>query len=322
MRAPLGAGTLLASRNTRFALVVALLCLAPAFGSGYVSGLITEVLIFAIAAMSLNLLMGYTGLVSFGHAAFFGVGAYTAIVLNAHFGIGAWTGAAVGIVLATLCAAVIGFFCLRLRGVAFFMGTLAFGQLLYSVSVKWRSVTGGSDGIGGLARPSLLGQDLSSPTVMYYFTLACFVAVVLALKQLIESQLGQSMIGIRENEMRMRALGYPTQRLKLVAFTIAGALGGVAGSLYALFNGFASPESLSWGTSGNLLLMVVLGGIGTLSGPVIGAAVFLLMKHFVSSHTDHWLLIIGVMFVLCVMFFRQGIYGAGLKAMLGREQER
>jgi branched-chain amino acid transport system permease protein len=293
--------------------VLLLLCLVPAAGSSYFNGLLTEVLIFAIAASSLNLLMGYTGLVSFGHASFFGVAAYGTIILAGQAGWGPWLGALAGIAVAADCAVLVGYYCLRLRSVAFFMSTLAFGQLFYSISVKWRDVTGGSDGIGGLARPSIAGLQLTSPAAMYYFALALFVVVMFIMHRLIGSQFGQSLMGIRENEMRMRSMGFATRGLKLLSFTLAGALAGVAGSLYALFNGFVSPESLSWTLSGNLLLMVVLGGAGSLFGPALGAAVFLMMKSYVSSYTDHWLMIIGLLFIVCVLFFREGIYGAILK---------
>jgi branched-chain amino acid transport system permease protein len=286
-----------------------LLCLVPAVFSNYWTGVLTEVLVFAIAAMSLDLLMGFTGLVSFGHAAFFGLGAYVTVVLNVHFGIDAWATGGIGIAAATVSALVIGFFCVRMRGVAFLMLTLAFAQLLYSVSVKWRDVTGGSDGLGGLEKPRILGWSIAQPVPMYFVALFGFLLAFLVLRRLINSQLGHAFVGIRENELRMQAMGYSIQPLKLLSFTIAGGIGGASGSLYALYNGFVSPEALGWGTSGNLLLMVVLGGIGSLVGPAVGAAVFLLMKNIVSSHSEHWLLFVGIIFVSCVMFFRQGIYG-------------
>ena len=286
-----------------------LLILLPACVTSYGTGLVTEVLIYSIAAMSLDLLMGYTGLVSFGHAAFFGLGAYATVVLNVHLGINAWITAGLGILLAATSAFVIGFFCVRMKGAAFLMLTLAFAQLIYSIAVKWRDVTGGSDGLGGLVKPSILGWSTADTNIMYFVVLSSFVLAFLMLKRLIESPLGHGFVGIRENEIRMRAMGYATQRFKLLSFTIAGGVGGAAGSLYALYNGFVSPEALAWSTSGNLLLMVVLGGAGSLIGPAFGAAVFLLMKNIVSSHSEHWLMFVGVIFVSCVMFFRQGIYG-------------
>ena len=278
------------------------------FAGSYSLGLITETLIFAIAAMSLDLLMGYGGLVSFGHAAFFGLGAYGTVLLAVKLGFSVWLSALCGTGVATVAAAAIGFFCVRMTGVAFLMLTLAFAQLIFSVGVKWRAI-GGSDGIGGLVKPELLAWSLADPLTMYLFTLAIFALVLVSMRRLIASQFGHALVGIRENETRMRAMGFPTRNIRLVAFILAGFFGGVAGALYAMFNGFVSPDALSWSMSGMLLLMVVLGGAGSLVGPAIGAGVFLLMKHFVSSHTQHWLLVVGVIFVGCVMFFRQGIWG-------------
>jgi branched-chain amino acid transport system permease protein len=267
------------------------------------------VLIFAIVAMSLDLLMGFSGMVSFGHAAFFGVGAYTVVLGSIKLGLDPLLGILLGMVAAAFASLLIGAFCVRMSGVAFFMVTLAFAQLLYSGAVKWRSLTGGSDGIGGLARSDFLGVSLSNPTAFYFLCLFAFVGSLIMLRVILQSSFGHGLVGMRENETRLRALGYPTERLKLLAFVTSGAFAGLGGALYALYNGFVSPDALSFGLSGTFLLMVVLGGVGTLIGPAIGAGVFLLMKHFVSSQTDHWLLTVGVLFVCCVMFFRRGIYG-------------
>ena len=288
---------------------LALAIVWPFLGSQYGAGLVTEVFIFAIAAMSLDLLMGYGGLVSFGHAAFFGAGAYGTVLLTMKLGWSAWAGLGAGLVVSGLVAGVIGYLCVRMAGVAFFMLTLAFAQLLYSAAMKWRWLTGGSDGIGGRARPSLFGLPLADPMVMYFVCLGAFVLSLALLRRVINSQFGHALVGLRENEARMRALGYPASLVKLVAFVIAGVFAGLGGGLYAIYNGFVSPDALSFGLSGTFLLMVVLGGAGSLMGPAIGAGVFLLMKQFVSSHTDHWLLIVGIVFIGCVMFFRGGIHG-------------
>jgi branched-chain amino acid transport system permease protein len=290
-------------------LTLAVLLIWPFLATHYATGLITETLIFAIVAISLDLLIGYGGLVSFGHAAFFGLGAYGAVLFAVTLGLNPWIAIIAGVLTATVGATVIGFFCVRMRGVAFLMVTLAFAQLLYSGAVKWRWLTGGSDGIGGLSRPSLLWIDLADPIAMYLFTLAIFVICLYAMRRVISSQFGHALVGVRENEVRMRAIGCPTKTIKLVAFIVAGAFGGVSGALYGLYNGFVSPDSLSWSMSGMFILMVVLGGAGSLVGPAIGAGVFLLMKHLVSSQTQHWLLIVGIIFVFCVMFCRSGIYG-------------
>lgn len=288
--------------------LAAILVLVPLSGD-YITGLAAEALIFAIFAMSLNLLIGYTGLLSFGHAAFFGLGAYAVVTLSAHLGLNGWLGLLAAIGLSAVGALVIGAFCVRASGITFLMLTMAFSQLLFAVSVKWRSVTGGTDGIGGLVRPSLFGLSLDERRVQYYVIAAGFLLVLLFLRRLVRSPLGSIFIGIRENEVRMRAIGYPVDRFKLIAFVIAGALGGFGGGLYAFFTGFVASDVLHWSLSGNAIVMVILGGTGTVGGPAVGAAVFLLLKNFVSSHFDYWMMVVGIVFILCVMFLREGLWG-------------
>ncbi len=288
---------------------VVALVIYPLLVADYQRSLVTELLIFAIVAMSLDLLLGYTGLMSLGHASFFGLGAYVVIVLGALFGLNAWLGVALGIGAAALAALVIGYFCVRASGIPFLMLTLAFSQLIYSVALKWRDVTGGSDGIGLTLKPSVFGFSLSNSLAMYVVTLFFFVLCFLGLRRLVSSPLGRVFIGIRENEARMLAIGYATRRYKLASFTIGGAIAGLAGGLYAIFNGFISPEAVYWSASGDILIMVMLGGAGTLLGPVFGAAAFLLMKNLVSTYSEHWLAIIGVIFVACVLFFPGGFWG-------------
>ena len=189
------------------------------------------------------------------------------------------------------------------------MLTLAFSQLIYSVALKWRDVTGGSDGMALAMKPSLFGFSLSNSLTMYFVALFFFVLCFLGLRRLVSSPLGRVFIGIRENEARMLAIGYATRRYKLASFTIGGAVAGLAGGLYAIFNGFISPDAVYWSASGDILIMVMLGGAGTLLGPVFGAAAFLLMKNLVSTYSEHWLAIIGVVFVACVLFFPGGFWG-------------
>jgi branched-chain amino acid transport system permease protein len=291
------------------AAAVLALAVFPLAVGDYAAAAVTEVLIFSIFAMSLDLLIGYTGLMSFGHAAFFGLGAYAVVIPASHLGLNPWLGVLAGVAIAAFGAAIIGYFCVRVAGIAFLMMTMAFSQLLYSVCLRWRSVTGGSDGLGGVGDASLFGWSLADPQVMYYVALAAFLFSYLSLVRLVGSPLGHAFIGIRENEPRMRAIGYNSRAYKLLACTIAGAYAGLSGSIYALYNGFVSPEVMHWATSGDVLVMVMLGGAGTLSGPVIGTALFLLIKNFVSSHTEHWLLVVGLLFIACVMFFRQGVWG-------------
>jgi branched-chain amino acid transport system permease protein len=289
------------------------LVLLPFALPDYQRALIAEIFIFAIFAMSLDLILGFTGLMSLGHAAFFGLGAYAVAVLGTQFGLDAWFGLGAGVLLAAAGAAVIGFFCVRTGGTSFLMLTLAFSQLVFSVALKWRDVTGGSDGMALPEQPSFLGLSLSNSLAMYFMTLLFFVATYLALRRLINAPLGRAFVGIRENEARMAAIGYPTRTYKLIAFTIAGAFAGLAGGLYVIYNGFISSDAVYWTASGDILIMTMLGGAGTLIGPPIGAAVFLLMKNVVSSYSDHWLSIIGAAFVFSVMFIPGGIWGMAQK---------
>jgi branched-chain amino acid transport system permease protein len=290
--------------------VVAALIVYPLFVADYQRQLVTELFIFAIFAMSLDLLLGYTGLMSLGHAGFFGLGAYAVIVLGSMFDLNAWIGVILGVGVAALASFVIGYFCVRTSGITLLMLTLAFSQLIYSVALKWRDVTGGSDGIGIPQKPEFFGFDLSQSLPMYFMALIFFVLCFLGLRRLVASPLGRAFVGIRENEARMLAIGYATRRYKLASFTIGGAVAGFAGGLYAIFNGFISPDAVYWSASGDVLIMVMLGGAGTLIGPVFGTAAFLLMKNLVSTYSEHWLFIIGVVFVACVMFFPGGIWGS------------
>jgi branched-chain amino acid transport system permease protein len=300
--------------QSRRAFVAALIVLAalvvyPLFVADYQRQLVAELFIFAIFAMSLDLLLGYTGLMSLGHAGFFGIGAYVVIVLGTLFGLNAWIGVVLGIFVAGLAALAIGYFCVRTAGISFLMLTLAFSQLIYSVALKWRDVTGGSDGIGIPEKPGFFGFNLENALPMYFMALIFFVLCFLGLRRLVSSPLGRVFIGIRENEARMQAIGYATRRYKLASFAIGGAVAGFAGGLYAIFNGFISADAVYWSASGDVLIMVMLGGAGTLLGPVFGAAAFLLMKNLISTYSEHWLAIIGVIFVACVMFFPGGIWG-------------
>jgi branched-chain amino acid transport system permease protein len=301
-----------ATMQTRAAglVVLAAMLVFPFLISDYPRALVTEIYIFAIFAMSLDLLLGFTGLMSLGHAAFFGLGAYGVAVLGTLFGVNAWIGLLAGVLLAGGGAALIGFFCVRTGGIPFLMLTLAFSQLVFSVALKWRDVTGGSDGMAIAEKPSFFGYDLSNSLSMYFMALIFLVLVYGLLRRLLNAPLGHVFVGIRENEPRMLAIGYQTRAYKLLSFTIAGALAGLSGGLYAIFNSFISPDALYWTSSGDILIMTMLGGAGTLIGPAIGAGVFLLMKNVVSSYSEHWLAIIGITFICCVMFFPSGLWGA------------
>ena len=298
------------ARMRAIGLVVLLAMLAFPFLVGdYPRALIAEIYIFAIFAMSLDLLLGFTGLMSLGHAAFFGLGAYAVAILGTLVGVNAWLALAAGILVAAIGAALIGFFCVRLSGIPFLMLTLAFSQLVFSVALKWRDLTGGSDGMAIPDKPSFFGVELSNSLAMYFMALAFLLVAYWALRRLLNAPLGHIFVGIRENEPRMLAIGFNTRAYKLLSFIVAGAFAGLAGGLYAIFNSFISPDAIYWTSSGDILIMTMLGGAGTLIGPAIGAGVFLLMKNVVSSYSDHWLAIIGAVFICCVLFFPGGIWG-------------
>jgi branched-chain amino acid transport system permease protein len=309
-----------ATVQTRAVGLLALLALLvlPFLMTDYPRALVSEIFIFAIFAMSLDLILGFTGLMSLGHAAFFGLGAYSVAVLGAQFGINAWVGLATGVAIAGCGAALIGFFCVRTGGIPFLMLTLALSQLVFAVALKWRDVTGGSDGLAIAERPSFFGYDLSNSLVMYFMALSFFVLAYWGLRRLLNAPLGHAFVGIRENEQRMMAIGYPTRAYKLLSFTISGAIAGLAGGLYAIFNGFISADAVYWTASGDILIMTMLGGAGTLIGPAVGTAIFLLLKNVVSSYSEHWLSIIGITFICCVMFFPGGLWSTLQKVKVRR----
>lgn len=303
-------------------LLGALLLLAllyPFVVRSYYLSLAIEVLIYAIFAMSLDLLLGYTGLPSFGHAAFLGLGAYfiayltssNALALNVTDNL-LLTVPAV-ILFVGLIALLIGWFALRTSGIYFLMITLAFAQMLNSISKSWSSVTGGSDGITGIAPPAIglgpLHYSFSSRESFYYLVLAFVFLSYWLLRRLVNSPLGWTLQGIRENEKRMKALGYNTFGYKMAAFVIGGAFAGLAGMLLVQFFRHASPEYLHWSTSGQVMIMLIIGGAGTLVGPILGAGLVRLFPLLVSSYTDRWELLQGALFIAFVLFAPQGILG-------------
>jgi branched-chain amino acid transport system permease protein len=290
----------------------------PAAAGTYPVKLLQEILIWGIFAMSLDLLMGFAGMVSFGHSAFFGVGGYVAALALTHWGASAATGLVLPAAAAALAALVIGYFSIRVSGVYFIMLTLAFSQMFYAVTfqVAW---LGAEDGIVGVPRPVLLGVDLGKPAAFHLYIVALAVATALVLWRIVRSPFGHVLRGIHDNEGRMQAVGYAVDRYKLLAFVIAGTIAGVAGALYTQFVGSITPEAFVWRTSGEALLMVIIGGTGTLGGALLGAAAFILLQSFVSSYTERWMLLLGGTFIVFVLFAPGGIVGAlrgriGLKA--------
>ena len=301
-------------RAAGFAILIIALAAFPLVAGAYPVKLLQEILIWGIFAMSLDLLMGYTGLVSFGHSAFFGVGGYvTALLLKS--APGAVAALALPAVAAGLCALVIGFFSIRVSGVYFIMLTLAFSQMFYAVAFQ-AAWLGAEDGLVGVSRPVVLGANLARPLGFHLYLIGAFAAAALVLWRVVGSPFGRVLRGINDNEARMQAVGYPVARYKLLAFVIAGTVAGLAGALYAQFAGSITPDAFFWTASGEVLLMVIIGGAGTLGGAVLGAAAFILLQSLVSSYTERWMLILGLSFIVFVLFAPEGIVGA-LRGRIG-----
>ena len=290
-----------------FALLVALPWVMQALDQPFYTVLASRILIFALVATSLNLLVGFGGMVSFGHAAFFGTGAYVVGILMFHGVESAWIGWAAAVAVAALAALVVGAISLRTRGVYFIMITLAFAQMLYFVFVSLRTY-GGDDGLSLPGRSQVgFGIDLKPDITFYYVVLGIASLAFYAVWRLVNARFGRVLQGIRENETRMEALGYAVYRYKLIAFVIAGAIAGLGGALLANQNGMASPNMLHWSQSGMLLIMVILGGVGFLYGGVIGAAVLLLIEEMLSAYTMHWQLGVGLVLLAVVLFAPNGL---------------
>jgi branched-chain amino acid transport system permease protein len=289
--------------------IIILLALPLAL-TDYYLGLVIRMMIFSIFAMSLDLVMGYTGLASLGHSAFLGVAAYAVAIVSVRVSNSLFLTLGAGLGLAGITAALFGFMVLRSRGPQFLMLTLALAQVLWGIAFKWKALTGGDDGLPGIPRPSLwLLWDLANLTGFYYFSLIFFLVAALLLYLIVRSPFGYTLEGIRENETRMRVLGYHVWMHQYIAFVLAGLFGGMAGVLFAYFNGFVSPVELHLATSAKVLLMVVLGGAGTLFGPALGAAIVVLLENLISAYTQRWLTILGAIYVLVVLFMRQGLWG-------------
>ena len=291
--------------------LVAVALIVPTSGS-FVVLLATRALAFAILAMSVDLLLGYTGLSSLGQAAYFGVGAYLTAVLATkfHFGLGwdFWIVVVLGILIGAALAAVFGLFAIRAGGVYFLMITLALGQCVWGLAYRWNSLTGGDNGINMTGRPSF-GLDLGNDVTFFYLVFAFFSASMLALYVLVRSPFGKSLAGIRERELRMQILGYNTWLHKYVAFIIAGGFGGLAGVLWAHTNGHVSPETVVLTTSVDSLLMVVLGGAGTLVGAAIGAFIVFGLREFLSTLVPWWQYALGAVYVLTILYLPMGLMG-------------
>jgi len=292
------------------AAALAVLIALPAVLSSYQLSLVTKMLIFGIFAMSLDLLLGYAGLPSLGHAAYFGVAAYTVGLLALRVANNFWLDFPAGLLMAAGVSALFGLFALRTRGSYFLMITLALGQVLWGIAFGWRSLTGGDDGLPSVPRPDLsLPWALTDGIPFYYFVLIFFALAIGALALIVSSPFGRALVGVRESERRMEVLGYDVWRYKYVAFILAGLFAGLAGNLFVYFNGFVSPSYLNILFSASALLMVILGGSGTLLGPAIGAAVIVGLENFISGYMERWVLVLGIIYVLVTLFAPNGLVG-------------
>jgi branched-chain amino acid transport system permease protein len=294
------------------AVIAASLALGPAAGlPSFVQALVIEILIFSILALSLDILLGHTGLVSFGHAAFFGVAGYGLGIAAGRLTPELALTVPVGLASAVLLAIPLGWLSIRLSGFYFLMITFAFAQMVYVVAFRWKWLTGGSDGLL-IPSATFFGLPvLRSREALYYTTLMAFVLSCIGMISILRSQFGRALTGIRENTPRMRALGYNVRRYKLIAFVVAAGFGGVAGVLNSQFNLFIAPESVHWTQSALVLVMALIGGSGYFLGPIIGATIVILLQHWLSSYTEYWGLILGLLFIALISGAREGIAGIG-----------
>ena len=307
-------------RTLIVALVIAGLLLLPLYtsqsGNVFALTLFTRIVIFALAAASLNLIMGYGGMMSFGHAAYLGIGGYAVGILAAEGFSSGFIQWPVALLASALFAFVIGALSLRTRGVYFIMITLAFAQMAYYVAAGLARY-GGDDGLTIYSRSDFLGLiNLSNRVQFYYLCLGCLLGGIYLIWRIVNSRFGMVVQGLRSNEQRMQAIGFPATRYRLVCFVISGTLCGLAGALLANNTDFISPAVMYWTRSGDLMVMVILGGMGSLFGPVLGAIVYLALEEFLSQFTEYWALILGPLLLIIVLFGRGGIFG--LLGRLGR----
>jgi branched-chain amino acid transport system permease protein len=303
-------------------IVVWLLLLGMPYWLPHVGGYVelgSRVVVLGLAAMALNFLLGYTGVLSFGHAAYFGLGAYGAGMTLRYLVPSTGLALVVGMLVGTIAAAIIGPLIIRLRGVYFAMVTIAFGQVFYFTAFRWNSVTGGDDGLTGWTRQPLsfgfAAVDIThDPIAFYFLVLAVFAITVGIMAWLLRSPFGRTLLAIRENERRARFLGIPVDQHIWISWTISCAFVSVAGALYALLNNFVDPRALYWSQSGDFVIMAVLGGMRSFWGPLIGAAIFVTLQDYLSSQTENWMSFVGLFFILIVLFFPRGILG-----MIGRK---
>jgi branched-chain amino acid transport system permease protein len=302
--------------QTQNAIIWALLLTMPWWMNavGGYTELAIRVVVLGLAAMALNFLLGFTGVLSFGHAAYFGIGAYGAAMTIKYIHPSTPLAILVGVTAGVIAAMIVGALIIKRRGVYFAMVTIAFGQVFYFIAFRWNTVTGGDDGLTGWKRQAIdvgftkldiLGNDKA----FYYVALALFALAAAVMAALIRSPFGRTLIAIRENERRARFLGIPVDQHIWISFVISCCFAALAGTLYALLQNFTDPRALRWDQSGNFVIMAVLGGMRSFWGPLIGAFIFVVLQDYVSSHTENWMSVIGIFFMLVVLFFPRGVLG-------------
>jgi branched-chain amino acid transport system permease protein len=269
----------------------------------------SQILIFMLFAMGYDICLGYAGMLSFGHAAFFGMGAYTTGLLILHYNANILLAIFAGILSSVLLALPIGYTAIRRKGIYFAMVTLAYAQMFYFVAFKWTTLTGGDDGLQGIPRPDFFGISLQSETSVYYFILGFLLIAILFAFRVVHSPFGHALVSIRENEQRAISIGFNPTRFKLMAFVISAGLCGLAGSLYCILQNFVPLKTLHWSISGDIVMMTILGGMGTLVGPLFGGMFVVLIREVLSTYTHLWALIMGISFIVIVLVFRKGVIG-------------
>ena len=271
--------------------------------------LASEILIFALFAMAFDLMLGYAGMLSFGHAAFFGLGAYCTGLILKNVYPSVLLALLGGVIASSLAGFIIGFLSIRRRGIYFTMVTLAFAQMFYFIAFKWTGLTGGDDGLQRVPRPWLGPINLQSQIVFYYFLLFSVVICAVILVRIVNSPFGRTLQAQRENRNRAMSIGYDVDKFKLMAFILSAFFSGLAGGFYALLLNFVPLSSLHWTTSGDVVVMTITGGLGTLFGPVLGAVGVILLRDIISNYTESWTFIMGVLFMAAVLGFRGGLIG-------------
>ena len=291
------------------ALVVLLIALVPTLGSKYLVDLSTEIMIYVLFALSLNVLVGYSGNITFGHAAYFAIGGYTCAILLTTYGWPLIISFPAAVLLAGCAAAFVGYFCIKLTDIYFAMLTLAFGMLIWAIAFKWRPVTGGDDGFVGVDVPAFIGDRFS----FFYFTLVVVGLSVALLWLICHSAFGRTLVAVRENRMRAGFVGVNPRRLRHAAFIVAGTFAGIAGALFGMYNHGVYVESAFWTESGQVLIMALLGGLYSFFGPALGAAVLYTLQVGINQYTEYWPIVLGVILLAILMFLPDGLIGLAQK---------